>query len=369
MNKLVLLALLSACAACNDKHSGDAQAAEPHKDFLQIDPNSPRMQFVKVDTVQETSAGSQVNLPGKVGFDEDHTQRVATPIDGRVTALIAKIGDKVKAGQPLLELTSPQIGQWQADALKAQHDLEVAQKAQDRVHKLQPEGAVSDKDASQAEADYKKARADVARTAALLKAVGVSPTDPAVRVALRAQIAGTVVDRPVLVGQEVRADQANPLLTITSLETVWVQADVYEQDLALVSPGAKVTVTVPAYPDEKFEGTVGNVGEVVDPQTRTVKVRCVIPNAEHRLKPEMFAKVIIADTGDHKRLMIPAKAVLSDGEKSKVVLALEDHKFKTRIIKVGPESEGQVRVLDGLRPGEKIVTDGALFLKQEIEDQ
>jgi cobalt-zinc-cadmium efflux system membrane fusion protein len=368
MKQLLLVALLA--SACNDKNAGNAQAAENgHKDFLQIEPNSPRMQFIKVEAVQETSAGTQVNLPGKVGFDEDHTQRVATPIDGRVTSLLVKVGDKVKASQALLELTSPQVGQMQADALKSQHDLDIAQKALDRSNKLKPEGAVSDKDAAQAEADYKKARADVARTAAQLKALGIGATDPAVRVALRAQIGGTVVDRPVLVGQEVRADQANPLLTITSLEVVWVQADVYEQDLALVQPGATVTATVPAYPDEKFEGKVGNVGEVVDPQTRTVKVRCVIPNPDHKLKPEMFAKVIITDTGDHKRLMIPAKAVLSDGEKSKVVLALEDRKFKTRVIKVGPESDGQVRVLDGLRVGEKIVTDGALFLKQEIEEQ
>lgn len=367
MRRLVLLLLVA--AGCNDKNAGNAQAAENgHKDFLKIEPGSPRLDFIKIEVVKESDAASSVNLPGKVGFDEDHTQRLATPIDGRVVSLLVKIGDKVRAGQSLVELSSPQVGQLQADALKAQHDMDIAQKALDRTNKLKPEGAVSDKDAAQAEADFKKARADVARTTAQLKSLGVSPIDPAVRVSLRAQIAGTVVDRPVLVGQEVRADQAQPLLTVTSLETVWVQADIYEQDLGLVQPGAAVTVVVPAYPGEKFDGKVGNVGEVVDPQTRTVKVRCVIPNPDHKLKPEMFAKVEVKDAGGRKLIMIPAKAVLSDGEKTRVVTAGEDHSFRVRTVTLGPEVEGQVRVLGGLRPGEKIVTDGALFLKHEIED-
>src|SRR5262249_25939797 len=124
----ILLVGLLAAIGCGDKKSGEAEAAETasHRDLLKIAPGSPRLEFIKIEAVQKTDAGSTVNLPGKVGFDEDHTQRVATPIDGRVTSLLVKIGDKVRAGQPLLELSSPQVGQMQADALKAQHDFEVA---------------------------------------------------------------------------------------------------------------------------------------------------------------------------------------------------------------------------------------------------
>src|SRR5262249_22806228 len=174
MRRVVLL-LLFAAAGCNDKKSGEAQAAEGRRpDFVKIEPGSPRLEFIKIEAVKESEAGSSVNLPAKVGFDEDHTQRVATPIDGRVTTLLVKVGDKVRAGQALVELASPQVGQLQADALKAQHDLDVAQKALDRTEQLKPEGAVSQKDAAQAEADYKKSRADVARTAAQLRALGIS---------------------------------------------------------------------------------------------------------------------------------------------------------------------------------------------------
>ncbi|HJZ84693.1 MAG TPA: efflux RND transporter periplasmic adaptor subunit [Polyangia bacterium] len=367
MQKLLLLGVLA--LACNEKNpAGEAQASEHQKDFIKLEPGSPRLDFIKIEPVRESDAASVVSLTGRVTFDEDHTQRVASPIDGRVLRLLVSPGDKVRAGQSLVELSSPQVGQLQADALKAQHDFEVAQKTIDRVHKLQSDGAVSDKEVAQAEAEFKKSRADVGRTAAQLRALGISASDPAVRVSLHAQIAGTVVERSALVGQEVRADQAQALMTITSLDVVWVQADVYEQDLALLQPGAQVTVHVPAYPGESFAGKIVHIGDVVDAQTRTVKLRCVAPNPEHKLKPEMFAKVELKDVSGRKLVVIPARAVLSDGQKTKVVVATEGNVFKVREIEVGPEVDGVVRVLAKLRPGEKIVTDGALFLKHEIED-
>jgi cobalt-zinc-cadmium efflux system membrane fusion protein len=360
---------LIALSGCNTKsQSGEAQASERQRDYIKIEPGSPRLDFVKVEPVAESNGAGAVALTGRVTFDEDHTQRVASPVDGRVQTLLARPGDKVRAGQALLELSSPQVGQIQADAQKAQLDFSVASKGLDRVRKLQADGAVSDKEFAQAEADFKKARADVARAEAQLKALGISATDPAVHVSLHAQIGGTVVERNVLQGQEVRADAAQPLLTISSLDLVWVLADVYEQDLGLVKMGAAVSVRVPAYPGESFAGKVVHVGDVVDPTTRTVKVRCAVPNLGGRLKPEMFAKIELAETGGQHVIAIPARAVLADGERSKVIVASEDHVFRVRQIEVGPEVSGNVRVLSGLRPGERIVTDGALFLKHEIEE-
>jgi cobalt-zinc-cadmium efflux system membrane fusion protein len=222
---------------------------------------------------------------------------------------------------------------------------------------------------AQVEGDLRKARSDYARATTQLKALGLSPSDPAVNAALRAQIPGIVVERNVRVGQEVRADQATSLLTISSLDGVWVVADAYEQDLGLVEEGDIVSIEVPAYPGEKFPGKVGHIGEVVDPATRTVKIRCLVPNPGHRLKAEMFAKVVVRDSGRRKVMMVPSKAVLTDGEKSLVIVATEGNVFRARRVDVGPESEGQVRILGGLTPGEKVVTDGAIFMKREIESQ
>jgi cobalt-zinc-cadmium efflux system membrane fusion protein len=150
---------------------------------------------------------------------------------------------------------------------------------------------------------------------------------------------------------------------------VWVLADVYEQDLALVAVGDAVAVQVPAYPGEKFAGRVGHVGDVVDPATRTVKIRCIVPNKDHRLKPEMFAKVEVSDGGRRKVMSVASKAVLTDGDKTYVIVATEGNVFRIRRVDVGPETDGRLRVLGGLTPGEKIVTEGAIFMKREIENQ
>ena len=363
-------------AACEKSHGADATSApasaaagDGSRDFIHYQPGAAPMGFIKIATVTESTPGTSVSLPARVALDEDHTQRVASPIDGRAVSILVKVGDKVRAGQPLVLLSSPSVGQLQADALKASSDVLVDQKAVDRVHKLQAEGAVADKDVAQAEADLRKAKADQARSAAQLRALGVSASDPSVSVALRAQISGVVVERNVLVGQEVRADQATPLLTISSLDTIWVLGDLYEQDLALVEPDAPVTITVPAYPNETFTGRIANIGEVVDPTTRTVKVRCVAENATHRLKAEMFARVNVQSQPGHKIITVPSKAILNDGDKFLVIVASEGITFRVRRVTIGPDVDGQTRILSGLAPGEKIVTDGAIFMRKEIEAQ
>jgi cobalt-zinc-cadmium efflux system membrane fusion protein len=344
-----------------------AQAPEHARDFLKLDPGNPKLDFVKIEVAKESEGAGAISLTGRVAFDEDHTQRVASPIDGRATNILVRLGDRVRASAPLIELSSPHVGQLQSDAQKAVSDLAVAQKAIDRVHKLAEDGAISDKEVAQADADFKKARSELARTNAQLKALGLSATEPATNITLRAQIPGTVVERNILVGQEVRSDGAAPLITLSSLDTVWVVADVYEQDLGAVSPGARIRVQVPAYPGESFDGKVGHIGDIVDPTSRTVKIRCVVPNPGSRLKAEMFAKIELEDTGQKKVLVIPTRAVINDGDQTKVIVATEGNAFRSRAVQVGPEVNGKIRVLSGLTPGEKIVTDGALFLKHEID--
>ena len=215
------------------------------------------------------------------------------------------------------------------------------------------------------EADLRKASSDVARTTAQLRALGISATEPAVTVSLRARVEGTVVERSALVGQELRADAAAALLTITDLNSVWVLADAYEQDLPVVQVGAAVSVHVPAYPGESFPGQVVHVHDTVDSETRTVKVRCVLKNPGGRLKPEMFAKVELQNPGGPKAIVVPTQAVLNDGDQSIVLVVGEDNAYQAVKVEAGPESAGTVRILSGLTPGQRIVTQGALFLQRE----
>jgi len=355
-----------AVSGCSSKTT-PAMAAERSRESIRLEPGNPRLQFIKIETVKETDAAPVIRLTGKVGFDEDRTQRVASPIDGRATRILIELGDHVKAGQALLEIASPHVSEVQADAQKSLQDLDIATKALDRATKLKQEGAVSEKEAAQAEADFRKAKSESARTNAQLRSLSVSASDPTTTAAIRAQIPGTVVERNILVGQEVRADAAQPLLTISNLSVVWVMADVYEQDLSMVRKGDTVKIHVPAYPDKAFDGKVDYVGDVLDPVSRTVKLRCTVPNPDTRLKPEMFAKIELSDLGDKKAIVLPSSAVLTDSEHTRVFVSGNDHVYRQRIVTVGPEVDDHVRVLAGLNLGEQVVTDGAIFLKREME--
>jgi len=128
-------------------------------------------------------------------------------------------------------------------------------------------------------------------------------------------------------------------------------------------------VRVPAYPDRIFPGTVAHLNEVLDPATHTVKVRCVVRNPDTLLKPEMYAKVELADPGNHKAILLPSNAILTDGDRTTVLVATEGNIYQRRIVDTGPEIDGKVRILAGITPGEKIVTDGAIFLKRSMQSE
>jgi len=352
-------------------HPADPPVAEPHedRDVIRYDAGMAPLDFIKIVTVAPSSSAGSLALPGRVTFNEDQTQRLASPIDGRAARILVKLGDRVRPGQPLVQLSSPSVGQIQADAQKSSSDLSLSEKSLERIRKLQADGAVAAKDVAQAEADHRKAVAEYARVKAQLSALGVSASDPAVYVGLRAQIAGTVVERNVLLGQEVRADQATPLMTISNLDTLWVQGDVYEQDLSLVKEGDPVVIHVPAYPDQTFKGVVGHVSDVVDPATHSVKVRCVVPNPEQRLKPEMFAQIAVQSRATRDAIYLPSKAVLNEGDRSLVIVATNANTFRVQPISAGADVDGQVRILRGLVPGDRVVAEGAIFMKREVESQ
>jgi cobalt-zinc-cadmium efflux system membrane fusion protein len=328
--------------------------------------------FLKVAPVTESTEAGVAAATGRVTFNEDRVSRVGSPLNGRILELLVKPGDKVKKGQPLVVIASPDAQGAITDLIAAEADISVARKNLERNKRLYADQAVPQKDVLQAEGDFTKAAAAVDRARGKLEVLGIDPKQKTARFTLRAPIDGTCVERPATAGMEVRADAGAPLLTIADLASLWVLADVYERDLGQVATGQSATVRVPAYPTEAFTGKVSHVGDLVDPQTRTVKLRVVVDNKDGRLKPEMFAKVMLSAArvdGAPKILSVPAEAVLSDGEASAVIVARESGRFQKRTIEVGAEQDGKVRILAGLSPGENVVVEGALFIKAEIDDR
>lgn len=348
-----------------------AKASEPPSNPGETHLSAPPP-FLKIAAVTESTDSGVAAATGRVTFNEDRVSRVASPLNGRILELLVQPGDRVKKGQPLMVIASPDAQGAIADLIAAEADLSVARKNLERTRRLYADQAVPQKDVLQAEGDFTKAEAAVDRARGKLEVLGIDPRQKTARFTLRAPIDGTCVERPATAGMEVRADAGAPLLTIADLGSLWVLADVYERDLGQVATGQAAAIRVPAYPSESFTGKVSHVGDLVDPQTRTVKLRVVVDNKEGRLKPEMFAKVMLSAAqvqGAPKILIVPAEAVLSDGEASAVIVARDGGRFQKRTIEVGAEQDGKVRILAGLSPGEKVVVEGALFIKAEIDDR
>ena len=360
---LALLLLAPLAGACGR----EARAAQPTTP--PAPPGEVRLQtvpdFVRVAQVEVSSENAATEATGKVAFDEGRVSRVGTPVSGRVAELRVQPGDRVRRGQPLLVIASPDAESAVADHVAARADAALAERNLERARRLLADQAVPQKELQQAEGEATKARAARARALARLEVLGIDPDAPDARPSrylLRAPIDGVVVDRPANPGMEVRADSGAPLVTVADLSRLWVLADVYERDVARVTAGGRAEVRVAAWPGRVFEGKVTYVGDVVDPQSRTVKVRVEVQNPDHRLKPEMFARVTLAGVAAAPSLAVPSQAVLSDGAASAVVVAHGDGRFERRTIEAGTERDGRVRVLAGLAPGEHVVVDGAIYL-------
>jgi cobalt-zinc-cadmium efflux system membrane fusion protein len=366
-----LLALPLLLTACHSKSEPDRPSvgAETPTGDLQLDPSGRKIQYLKYAEAAVSGTALVSTATGKIAFDEDHTSRVGSPLSGRVDSLLVKPGDVVRKGQPLLTIVSPEVEAAISELQAADADLSLQKRTVERTRALFADQAVARKDVAQAESDLAKAGAARERARARLSLLGINPGEHTSRFTLRAPIAGTVVERQALPGAEVRGDAGTPLVTISELDRVWVFADVYERDLASVKAGQTGQVSVASYPGVSFPAQIEHVGEVEDPQTRTVKVRLAAANPDHKLKPEMFARVVLPLSGPAAAVTVPGNAVLTDGDANVVIVSITDGKFAKRKVEVGSEVDGRLAVLSGLRPGERVVVEGALFVKAELENR
>ncbi|RDK08086.1 efflux RND transporter periplasmic adaptor subunit [Cupriavidus lacunae] len=312
-----------------------------------------------------------LSLPGRLVWNEDKTVRVATPFAGRVTEILVQPGATVKAGQPLANLTSPDFGVAQADARKAAADSAVAGKALARQRELYTAGVIAQKDLEQAQADAARASADLQRTQAALRMYGAGAGGDGVnqRFALRSMIDGLVVERNINPGMELRPDQqpAAPLFLVTDPTTLWAQVDAGEADLSLFKPGVTVKLVTAAYPGQTFEGTVIKIADYVDPTARSIKVRLAVPNPDRRLKAEMFVTARLK-AASFQGIAVPSKAVFLAENRNYVFVRTAPNTFVRREVKLGVTLPGTSEVLDGIKEGETVITDGNLYLQDILRD-
>lgn len=330
---------------------------------------------MKIEPLDEQDVDDVILTSGKVAFDDAHVNHVFSPVSGRITRIEAKVGQRVKKGDVLAVLESPDIGLASADLHKAEADRITAEHDLERQKELLAAHATSTRDFEASEDAYRKAKAEVDRAkqkASLFRAgasTGVTQT-----YAIRAEIDGEVVMRNVSPGGEVQGQYgggtAVELFTVGELDHLWVVADVYEMDTPRVKVGSRVTLKLFSMPNKVFPAKVEWVAGTLDPSTRTAKVRCILDNSDRAFKPEMYATLFIA-VDERKAIAIPRAALLRLGEQTAVFVekgkSPDGRHVFARVPVVVDETEGGkwVPVLHGVERGARIVTEGGILLAGE----
>jgi cobalt-zinc-cadmium efflux system membrane fusion protein len=345
--------------------------------------DSPRFKQLRVEPVREHAFPTdEVVAPAKVTINPNRISRVMPPVQGRVLAVLVKLGDTVVAGQPLVTLDSPDADaaistylQTDATLRQAKVALTKTQTDLERARKLLLYQAISEKDALAAQNDAATAQAaletaEATREQALrkLQLLDLKPTDLKQGFVVRAPIAGVVTDIAVAPGEYRGAVQfhsdisAGGLISIADLSTVWVSSDVPEPFLRLIHIGEPVEITFIAYPGETFAGRVARVGSTLDPQTRTLKVHVDLTNHSGRFVPEMFGTV--RHSGPSRRFpAIPAAAIVQEFGRSEVFVERGRGEFERRVVTTGVRTGDLVAITSGLDVNSRLIVDGAILLR------
>ena len=391
LRTILLTSLLSAIVQPGCKQTPPANSSPSAN--TSPTPASAQSGAIETEIVTQQSIAGVIPATGKILIPENRIAVIGPVNAGRIVRLYAGQGTRVRKGQKLADLESADIDQAEADYLKALADYEnavrssaaevkLAQESYDRNKLLYEQKVTAGKNLQSAEHDLEVAKAaresSVNGTKAALTAarrhlliLGLNDatidalakkTDLAATFSLNSPIDGIVVERNATIGASVGTD-AN-LFKIIDLSRVWIDADVFEKDLPRVRPGQEVKLTVTAFPASTFSGKVILINSVVDPDTRTVKVRTEVANPDGRLKPDMFANVQIVTDVNRAAISIPRSAVLNDEGKA-IVFVAEGNGYKKRQVQAGIQDNDRVEIVDGLSTGDKVVVKGNYLLLEQ----
>jgi cobalt-zinc-cadmium efflux system membrane fusion protein len=349
-------------------------SAEPG--ILELSEGSPTLAHLQTDRVAVRPIRTVLKAQaGKILANENRLAHLSARVPGRIVAVYANLGDRVKEGDRLLLLDSPAFGEAQLEYRKARTMLSVMEKALERAKALLDRGAIGAGEHQRREADYENARADLHEAEEKLHLLGMTereiqqlaaktlPHAEVARVSLRAPFSGEVIERNATIGEVI--DPNKMLFTVADLSAVWVRADFPEQQAGRLKTGLIFEVRVSAYPDTLFQGAITYVGAVIDPTTRTVTARANVSNPEGRLRPEMFAEVRLV-TDEQAVLSVPRAAVQQVGSRTVAFVMLGPRRFESREVTIGRASGDYIQVVAGLTSGDEVVTEGSYALKSEL---
>lgn len=378
VNLGLVLALALGLQACSDTKNEQAASADPKAtaaanapddEMLVTVPEAMNSNFAVAKLAQAELVTFQ-DVAGRIEANERNVTRIGASVTGRVTSVLAEVGDRVALGQALAQVASPELTQAQLAYLRARSGAELAERAVERARQLIQADVIGSAELQRRESELAIARAEHRAAADQLRLMGM-PTDAIQRLRetgslhphanVLATQAGVVIERKVSQGQV--AQPGDPLFTVADLGTVWVVGELPEQAARSVHTGQKVEIDVPAL-GQKLSGKIIFVGDTVSPETRTVPVRTQVDNAQRTLKPQMLATMRLAGQSQ-QALAVPSVAVVRENDQDHVYVQTAPQQYRLTPVELGPASEGLRPVLKGLNEGTPVVVQGAFHLNNE----
>jgi cobalt-zinc-cadmium efflux system membrane fusion protein len=376
--RLILFALLPsvlALGACGRRAQDAAESSTSFTQKAAADSQAQlftipqeQMGHIQVVEVEPTKLERVLRLSGNVTYNAFVTTPVITQVSGPVSRIVAVPGQQVRAGEPLLYVSSPDFAQMRSNYFKSRSAYDLAVKSDDRAKDLYAHHAIAEADLQQADSSRAQAQADLQSAEQSLKVLGFARPDSLAdapdspEIPVLSPIAGEVVERLAAPGQVVQAG-GTQVFTISNMRTVWVLANVYERDLSYVHVGDAVTIQSDAYPDA-LHGRISYIAPAVDPNTRTLQVRIEASNPRGELKNNMFVTVIVTAGSIPNALTVPDSAVLRNEEDQPFVFLRQgENQFGEKLVDVGESRDGRMQILSGLRAGDHVVAEGSLFLQ------
>lgn len=364
---LALLLVTIALASCTEQTETPKAPSSPvyQRGGLHYPEQHPQLKLLALSPVRQAQV-EKIELPARLVWNEEKTQRVYSAFSGRVGIISVDLGQQVSTGQVLAKLSSPEFGAAQSEAQRAQADLILARQTNERQQKLFEIGVIARKELDQSNAELKRNEAAFELAQNRIK-IYENPSAINLELALRAALNGVVVERNINPSQELRPDlNQAPLFVISDPTSLWLQIDAQERDLASLSPGSAIDVKVSALGDRVYPARLSVVGEQIDPVTRSIKLRAIVSNLDRSLKSEMLAKAVYQKQSKGL-LEVPSAAVFLRGKQHAVFVAVSSASFELREVDVAELGTDRTLIRTGLREGEQVVTQNALLLLREIK--
>lgn len=359
MKHFLLLSIIITLYSCSQKPQENQLNTDEHTATNEL------MQIITLDTVQAATVYDELNLNGKVTFNQKNVARVFPIFGGQVTEVLAEIGDYVHKGAPLATIRSSEVSEYEKEKKEIEQKLRIANHNLQYTQDLFQSGMASERDLLQARQDVSNAQAEekkIKEVFSIFKITGESVYT------LTAPVSGFVVEKNINPEMQLRSDQSEEIFMLSGLDNIWIMADVYEGDISKIKENTHVHIQTLAYPDKIFEGKIDKLHHVMDENSKTMKVRIELNNPGLLLKPGMFATVKVENNSSTQTLSaIPSQSLLFENGRNYVVTLSNEHKLDIREVQVYKQTEALCYISSGISPQETIVVKNSLLVYNSLK--